>query len=94
MQQPNAAGTRAPPLMQILPLCYLYLFAASRSYTCAQDGLETVQLALAQMNMHNCNLHCVVYNLNNTRAYIKLQEPRLSRTLHPPPVHTGTPTCL
>ena len=32
--------------MQILPLCYLHLVAASRSYTCAQDGLDTVQLAL------------------------------------------------
>ena len=29
MQQPNAACTRA---MQILPLCYLHLVAASRSY--------------------------------------------------------------
>ena len=33
-------------LMQILPLCYLHLVAASRSYTCAQDGLDTAQLAL------------------------------------------------
>ena len=33
-------------LMQILPLCHLHLVAASRSYTCAQDGLDTVQLAL------------------------------------------------
>ena len=33
-------------LMQILPLCYLHLVAASRSYTCAQDGVDTVQLAL------------------------------------------------
>ena len=33
-------------LMQILPLCYLHLVAASRSYTCAQGGLDTVQLAL------------------------------------------------
>ena len=32
--------------MQILPLCYLHLVAASRSYTCAQDGVDTVQLAL------------------------------------------------
>ena len=32
--------------MQILPLCYLHLVAASRSYTCAQDDLDTVQLAL------------------------------------------------
>ena len=29
--------------MQILPLCYLHLVAASRSYTCAQDGHDTVQ---------------------------------------------------
>ena len=29
-----------------------------------------------------------------TRAYIKMQEPRLSRTLHAPAAHTGTPTCL
>ena len=33
-------------LTQILPLCYLHLVAASRSYTCTQDGLDTVQLAL------------------------------------------------
>ena len=33
-------------IMQIMPLCYLYLVAASRSYTCTQDGLDTVQLAL------------------------------------------------
>ena len=26
--------------MQILPLCYLHLVAASRSYSCAQDGLD------------------------------------------------------
>ena len=32
--------------MQILPLCYPHLVAASHSYTCAQDGLDTVQLAL------------------------------------------------
>ena len=32
--------------MQILPLCYLHLVAASRSYTCDQDGVDTVQLAL------------------------------------------------
>ena len=32
--------------MQILPLCYLHMVAASRSYTCAQDGLDTPQLAL------------------------------------------------
>ena len=28
--------------MQIMPLCYLHLVAASRSYTCPQDGLDTV----------------------------------------------------
>ena len=33
-------------LMQILPLCYLHLVAASCSYTCAQDGVDTAQLAL------------------------------------------------
>ena len=33
-------------LMQILPLCYLHLVAASRSYSCVQDGLNTVQLVL------------------------------------------------
>ena len=33
-------------LMQILPLCYLHLVAASHSYTCAQDGVDTVRLAL------------------------------------------------
>ena len=32
--------------MQILPLCYLHFVAASHSYTCAQDNLDTVQLAL------------------------------------------------
>ena len=32
--------------MQILLLCYLHLVAASHSYTCAQDDLDTVQLAL------------------------------------------------
>ena len=32
--------------MQILPLCYLHLVAASHSYTCAQDGLHTVQFVL------------------------------------------------
>ena len=32
--------------MQILSLCKLHLVAASSSYTCAQDGLDTVQLAL------------------------------------------------
>ena len=26
--------------------CYLHLVAASRSYTCTQDGLDTVQLAV------------------------------------------------
>ena len=31
---------------QILPLCYLYLIAASCFYTCAQDRLDTVQLVL------------------------------------------------
>ena len=39
-------------LMQILPLCYLHLVAASRSYTCAQDGLDTVQLALVVFSFH------------------------------------------
>ena len=29
-----------------------------------------------------------------TRAYIKMQEPRLSRTLHALAVHSGTPTGL
>ena len=43
MQQTNAACTT---LMQILPLCYLHLVAASRSYACAQDDLDTVQLVL------------------------------------------------
>ena len=63
MQQPNAHGTRAPSLMQIPPLCYLYLFAASRSYTCAQDGLETVQLVLVAsqlaqiLYLHSCGHH-------------------------------------
>ena len=28
-------------LMQLLLLCHLHLVAASRSYTCAQDGLDT-----------------------------------------------------
>ena len=30
----------------MVPLCKLHLVAASCSYTCAQDGLDTVQLAL------------------------------------------------
>ena len=30
----------------VVPLCKLHLVAASRSYTCTQDGLDTVQLAL------------------------------------------------
>ena len=30
----------------VVPLCKLHLVAASRSYTCTQDGLVTVQLAL------------------------------------------------
>ena len=38
--------------MQILPLCYLHLAAASRSYTCVQDGLDTVQLALVVFFLH------------------------------------------
>ena len=38
--------TMGTTVMQILPLCYLHLVAASRSYTCAQDGVDTVQLAL------------------------------------------------
>ena len=32
--------------IKVVPLCKLHLVAASRSYTCAQDGLDTVQLAL------------------------------------------------
>ena len=61
--------------MQILPLCYLHLVAASRSYTCAQDGLDTVQLALVVFFHPSasentplslmvvttcCNLRCIV----------------------------------
>ena len=38
--------------MQNLPLCKLHLVAASRSYTCAQDGLDTVQLALVVFSFH------------------------------------------
>ena len=32
--------------IKVVPLCKLHLVAASRSYTCAQDGVDTVQLAL------------------------------------------------
>ena len=32
--------------IKVVPLCKLHLVAASRSYTCAQGGLDTVQLAL------------------------------------------------
>ena len=32
-------------LMQILPLCYLHLAAASPSFTCVQDGFDTVDCA-------------------------------------------------
>ena len=47
MQQPNAACTKAfnSDLAVVLPAFGCYV-AASRSYTCAQDGLDTVQLAL------------------------------------------------
>ena len=32
--------------IKVVPLCKLHLVAASRSYTCALDGLDTVQLVL------------------------------------------------
>ena len=42
-------------LMQILPLCYLHLVAVSRSYTCAQDGLDTnANTSLALMVVIAC----------------------------------------
>ena len=37
-----------------MPLCKQYLVAASRSYTCAQGGLDTVQLACALPNGSYC----------------------------------------
>ena len=39
-------------LMQIVPLCYLHLVAAYQFYTCAQDGLDTVQLVLVVFSFH------------------------------------------
>ena len=63
--------------IKVVPLCYLHLVAASCSYTCAQDGLYTVQLALVvfflgalahllmctQTNGHT--LHFDLYNCTN-----------------------------
>ena len=45
MQQPNAGSTRARS--ELSPLCKLHLVAASSSYTCAQDGLDTATLTCA-----------------------------------------------
>ena len=64
------------------------------------------RLHLYQLNFHckqlwllfhlSCVHSAVLYIPDSTvtRAYIKMQEPRLSRTLHAPAVHTGTPACL
>ena len=38
--------------IKVVPLCKLHLVAASLSYTCAQDGLDTVQLALVVFFLH------------------------------------------
>ena len=35
-------------------------------------------------------IQCIQQVNNCTSAYIKMQEPRLSRTSHAPAVHTGT----
>ena len=51
MQQPNAGSTRARSAFRWC-LCKLNLVAASRSYTCAQGGLDTVQLALVVFSFH------------------------------------------
>ena len=68
--------------------------------------LPESRLHLYQLNFHckqkwllyylSCVHSAVLYIPDSTitRAYIIMQEPRLSRTLHAPAVHTGTPTCL
>ena len=38
--------------IKMMPLCKLHLLAASGSYTCAQDGVDTVQLALVAFSFH------------------------------------------
>ena len=37
--------------IKVVPLCKLHLVAASRSYTCAQGGLDTVQIALVMFSL-------------------------------------------
>ena len=38
--------------IKVVPLCKLHLVAASCSYTCAHDGVDTVQLALVVFSFH------------------------------------------
>ena len=38
--------------IKVVPLCKLHLVAASLSYTCAQDGLDTAQLALVVLYIY------------------------------------------
>ena len=78
MQRPNAGSHKGKICIKVLPLYKLHLVAASRSYTRAQDGLDTVQLALVVFFLPStsantplalmvvitcCNLHCVVFFL-------------------------------
>ena len=44
--------------------------------------------------MRGCFAFACIYVYKYTKAYIKMQEPRLSRTLCAPAVHIGTPTNL
>ena len=55
--------------IKLVPLCKLDLVAASRSYTCAQDGVDTVQLALVVIYIYIYVMLTLRW-YNNTNIYI------------------------